>query len=73
MSEEITIVEYFVFNPDGTFEFTTNSIGAHQKDIEARSLTAIGADFHVDPDQKYTLEDGVIVKTSSPQVPPPEL
>ena len=65
MSEERTILEYFVFNPDGTLAFTTNSLGGHHENIAARSLIAIAADFNVDIDYKYTLEDDVIIKARS--------
>tara|TARA_X000000950_G_C13701670_1_gene572396 strand:- start:550 stop:750 length:201 start_codon:yes stop_codon:yes gene_type:complete len=66
------MIEHYAFLPDGSLAFTTNDPAVHAADIAARSLTVVES-TPCDLDYTYTLVDGKIVSTHTPQQPPPEI
>ena len=66
------MIEYYLFLPDGSLALTCSDTRGHESDIEARSLTVVAGSV-LDWDYTYTLVDGVIVSTHTPQQAPPEV
>lgn len=67
------IIEFFVFNKDGSLAFTCESIDGFEADIEARSLTVIGSESKLDLDYTYMLLGTEITSEHTPMQAPPEL
>jgi len=64
------MIEYYIFNSDGNLVFTTGALEGHEGDIAGRNLVAVEGG-PVDFDYTYTLVEGNIVATHTPQEEPP--
>jgi len=67
------IQELFIFNQEGVLQFTASGIDGHEEGIVARNLVVVACEFTHDLDYQYTLVDGAVVATHSPQQAPPDL
>jgi hypothetical protein len=66
------IIEYFVFDTNGSLVYTCPSLEGFEDDIETRSLTAIGSETKHDLDYSYTLSGTTIISEYSPAQNPLE-